>query len=132
MKKTLSISIDGTAINDIASFYEVINQTLMVGEDWNLGNSLDAFDDLLYGGYGLLKDYDKLEIIWKNIEHSRKSMGVEATQKYYLDKLNSNLPYNKSLLHQKLKDLDAGKGQTYFDVLLEIIDSHKNVHLLQF
>lgn len=131
MKKTLSISIDGTAINDIASFYEVINQTLMVGEDWKLGNSLDAFDDLLYGGYGLLKDYDKLEIIWKNIEHSRKRMGVEATQKHYLDKLNSNLPYNKSLLHQKLKDLDAGKGQTYFDVLLEIIDSHKNVHLLQ-
>jgi len=39
--------IDGANIRDIASFYDEINRVFMVGEDWQLGASLDGLDDML-------------------------------------------------------------------------------------
>lgn len=130
-ERILSIDLEGSRIIDIPSFYVQINALLMVGEDWQLGNSLDAFDDLLYGGFGRLKDFDKLQIRWNDISFSQKSLGIETTRKYYMEKLKSKQPFNKKLIHQKLAELESGEGQTYFDILMEIIASHKNVNLLR-
>jgi len=52
----MEIVINGKNITDIGSFYEEVNSLFMQGENWNIGESLDAFDDLLYGGFGILKD----------------------------------------------------------------------------
>ncbi|WP_221887917.1 hypothetical protein [Chitinophaga polysaccharea] len=49
------IIINGDVIIDIPSFYREINRVFMSGENWQLGNSLDAFNDLLYGGFGIGK-----------------------------------------------------------------------------
>lgn len=51
---TRTLTIDGSRIHDIPSFYDEINRVFMTGVDWTLGPSLDALDDLLYGGYGAL------------------------------------------------------------------------------
>ena len=48
----LTLRLDGRLIHDIASFYDEINRVFMAGEDWQLGPSLDALDDMLRGGYG--------------------------------------------------------------------------------
>jgi RNAse (barnase) inhibitor barstar len=53
--------LDGSAIHDIAGFYAEINRVFMACEDWQLAPSLDALDDLLYGGYGALAGH------WKDI-----------------------------------------------------------------
>lgn len=47
---TRILHIEGASINDIASLYVEINRVFMADEDWQLGASLDALDDLLHGG----------------------------------------------------------------------------------
>ena len=124
------IEIEGNSINDIASFYEEINRVLMAGESWQIGPSLDAFDDLLYGGYGTLQGAESIELIWHHIDHSSKALGYQATRAYYLDKLRPGSPFNKKLFAEKLGALEAGRGETYFESILAILADHPSIRLI--
>jgi len=127
--RKLKLEIDGNNFHDIDSFYDEINRLTMSNEDWKLGNSLDAFNDLLYGGFGILKDFDQLEIIWKNSEKSRSDLGFETTKNFYQNKFRHPEVFNSQYIQQKLNELESGQGQTYFEILLEIISEHKNINL---
>lgn len=76
---TIVLQIEGAAINDIPSLYAEINRVFMAGENWQLGPSLDALDDLLHGGYGVLAGHDRATVIWGDIEHSRAALGRTTT-----------------------------------------------------
>jgi RNAse (barnase) inhibitor barstar len=119
--------IEGNLIHDIPSFYAEINRVFMADEDWKLGNSLDAFNDLLYGGFGAIKSNEPVELVWKNMEFSRQALGFETTKRYYEEKLLSGSPFNKEYFREKLDALINGKGQTFFDILMEIIAGHPNI-----
>lgn len=123
------IEIEGNAINDIASFYAEINRVMMVGESWMIGQSLDAFNDLLYGGYGTLQGAQSVELVWNNIAHSRESLGYQTTRVYYLEKLRPGSPYNKQLFEEKLLSLESGFGETYFDSILAILAEHPTIRV---
>ncbi|SEW51487.1 barstar family protein [Chitinophaga arvensicola] len=123
------ITIDGNRITSITSFYEEINRVFMTGEDWQLGNSLDAFNDLLYGGFGAIKSDEPVTLLWHNMDKSRQALGHAATRQYYEEKLLPESPFNKEHFREKLDELDRGEGQTYFDILLEIIADHPNIRL---
>ncbi|WP_341833065.1 hypothetical protein AACH28_12425 [Sphingobacterium thalpophilum] len=118
--------VDGCNINDIASFYEEINAVYMSSESWKIG-SLDGFDDLLYGGFGTFKDAASHCIVWKDIVHSRTSLGLETTLAYYQGKLGAQSPFNQTHFQKKLDELKAGRGETYFDIVADIIRSHRKV-----
>jgi RNAse (barnase) inhibitor barstar len=124
------IEIDGNSINDIASFYEEINRVFMVGESWMIGQSLDAFNDLLFGSYGALQGAQSVDLIWHHIAHSRNALGYQTTRGYYLDKLKPGSPYNKKLFAEKLATLESGTGETYFDSILSIIAEHPRIRLI--
>ena len=124
------ITIEGSHIHDIASFYEEVNRVFVVDEDWKIGNSLDAFNDLLYRAITGGKDAEPAGLIWKDMEQSREALGYEATKGYYLEKLHPDSPYNKKLFQEKLTALEHGTGQTYFDVILEIIAEHPRIDLI--
>ena len=126
-----NIVIEGSQIHDIASFYEEINRVFMQNEDWKLGESLDAFSDLLYGGFGEIKGKEPLQFIWKDIDNSKGSLGVEATKAFYEEKLANPSTYNVSWAKEKLEALENGKGQTYFDIIMEIIREHPNIELIE-
>ncbi|MBS0030374.1 barstar family protein [Chitinophaga sp. 22321] len=123
------IVIDGNRINDIASFYQEINRVFMSGENWKIGDSLDAFNDLLYGGFGVISSNEPVKLVWKNIERSRQVLGYDVTKHYYEQKLSPESPFNKAHFREKLEALNKGTGQTYFDILMEIIADHPNIHL---
>jgi RNAse (barnase) inhibitor barstar len=123
------IVIDGNRISDIASFYEEINRVFMTGEDWQLGHSLDAFSDLLYGGFGAIKSNESVKLLWKNIEKSSAGLGIDATKRYYEEKLAAGPTFNAEHFRMKLDALNDGTGQTYFDILMEIITDHPNITL---
>ena len=93
----------------------------MKDEDWKVG-TLDGFDDILYGFEG--------EIIWRESEKSKQDMGFEATKIFYENKIKQGKPFNVELIQQKLDDLIDGNGQTLFEILVEIIESHKNITLI--
>lgn len=126
---TKTITIDGRKIYDIPSFYDEINRVFMPDEDWKLAPSLDALNDLFYGGYGTINGNEEIDLIWINFEQNRKGLGLELTKTYYQDKLKSPSVYNTDFVREKLSELNDGIGQTYFEIILEIIDEHKNIRL---
>lgn len=128
MKTT--IIFDGTNIHDIPSFYEEVNRVFMVNTDWRLGQSLDAFNDMLYGGYGKIKGDEEIELVWKNFEQNKKDLGLELTKSYYEEKLKSPNKFNTDFVKEKLTELENGTGKTYFEIILEIIGEHPNIKLI--
>jgi RNAse (barnase) inhibitor barstar len=123
------IRLNGDYIVDIPSFYQEVNQVFMLEEDWKIGNSLDAFSDLLYGGVGVIKGNEPVNLIWNNIDRSREALGYETTRRYYQEKLKPGSPFNQEYFGEQLSALENGTGKTYFDIILEIIGEHKNITL---
>lgn len=123
------IIIEGAAIHDIASFYAEINRVFMAVEDWQLGHSLDAFNDLLYGGFGIMGGNEPVVLVWRNMDHSREALGYDTTKRYYEERLLPGAPFQQDYFREKLAALERGEGQTYFDIVLEIIADHPNITL---
>jgi RNAse (barnase) inhibitor barstar len=129
MAKTFTL--DGARIHDIPSFYDEINRVFMQEVDWTLGPSLDALDDLLYGGYGALEGDAPATLVWTHFTASREALGVETTREYLLAKLAQPERFNHAHFQRALDALDARTGQTYADIVLEIIAAHPNITLVR-
>lgn len=123
--------IKGENIKDISTFYEEINRLFMLNEDWKIGLSLDALDDLFYGGFGEIKGNEDVELIWQNFQENRKVLGLETTLESYEKKLRSPEIFNSKFIHEKIKELNEGTGQTYFEIILKIIRDHPNINLIE-
>ncbi|AKK75060.1 ribonuclease inhibitor [Chryseobacterium gallinarum] len=122
------IVIHGGHFSSLEGFYEEISKVLMKDTDWKVG-TLDGFNDILYGGFGIFESHEEIEILWEESEKSRKDLGLIATKEFYENKIRKGKPFNIELVRQKLKDLTEGKGQTLFEILVEIIESHRNIIL---
>ena len=113
--------INGGHFSDLEGFYEEISQLFMKDEDWKIG-TLDGFDDILYGV--------ETDITWKHSQKSKEDLGFDLTKEFYENKIRQGKPFNVQLIQQKLDELIAGNGQTLFEILIEIIESHKNITLI--
>lgn len=122
------IVINGGHFSSLEGFYDEVSSVLMKDTDWKVG-TLDGFDDILYGGFGVFENGEEIEIIWKESQKSREDLGFKATKVFYEDKIRQGKPFNIQLIQQKLDDLVAGNGQTLFDILVEIIQSHTGITL---
>ena len=129
MAKT--IIIDGNKVHDIPSFYDEINRVFMQRAGWTLGPSLDALNDMFYGGYGEIEGDEEINLVWKGFEKNRVDLGPELTKAYYREKLEYPSKFNTAFVSQKLDELENGTGQTYFEIILEIIGDHPNIRLVQ-
>lgn len=123
-------TINGDQINDIGDFYAEINRLFMKDEDWEIGQSLDALDDLFYGGFGAHKSMEKFNLIWTDIQKSKSVLGLETTIAFYQDKLSKPNKYNSDFAKSKLLALEQGMGQTYFEIIMEIIESHPSINFI--
>ncbi len=113
--------INGGHFSDLEGFYNEVSRLFMKNEDWKVG-TLDGFDDILYG-----VDSD---ITWKDSQKSKEDLGFDLTKDFYENKIRIGKPFNIELIQQKLDELIDGKGQTLFEILIEIIESHQNIKLL--
>lgn len=112
--------INGGHFSDLEGFYNEVSELFMNDEDWKVG-TLDGFDDILYGV--------ESDITWKDSQKSREDLGFDLTKEFYENKIRIGKPLNVDLIQQKLDDLIDGKGQTLFEILVEIIESHQNITL---
>ncbi len=128
MKK--EIQIDGSKIQDLTSLYKEFNDKLMPNEDWELGESLDALDDLLYGGFGEIKGNEAVRFVWTDFEHMKELFGYDFTLNFYQNKLKYPEVFNKNLIQNSIEELQNRTGKTYFEIILEIIESHSNIELV--
>lgn len=127
---TLEVELRGAAITDIASLYDELNRVFMADEDWQLGPSLDALDDLLYGGFGAAFGHERVRVVWRDHARSRDALGVATTASWYEAKLAQPGTFNTEKVTRDLAELRASGGPTYFDLVLEVFASHPNVELV--
>ena len=129
MTKTLTLV--GARIHDIPSLYEEINRVFMAGEDWTLGSSLDALDDMLYGGFGAIDGEEPVTLRWEGFERMRAVLGVETTVAFLEQKLERPDVFNTALIRRQLDALGRGEGQTYLEIVEQILSSHANITLVR-
>lgn len=113
--------LDGNDFDTLEELYKKISETMLPGIVW--GHNLDALNDVLYGDFGVLKE--DFTLIWKNAARSRQKFGYDYTVEFW----EKRLPRNPSLI-DKLEKARQHKGQTVFDVLMEIIYDHPQITLI--
>ncbi len=128
MKKVLTIN--GKNIHDIPSLYNEINRVFMADQGWEIGESLDALDELLCGAYGVLKGDEPVELHWLDMEKSRNDLGFDTTREFYRHKLRHPDLFNIDQVLKELGRLDEGQGLSYFQIVLQIIETHPNIELV--
>lgn len=122
-----TIIINGNNFTDLESFYDEIDRVLTKDLDWDTGHNLDAFNDLLRGGFGVHEYEESIRLIWENISKSKSALGIEATKKWYERKISENKIENQQFFKDKLTELTENKEQTLFDIILEIISEHEHI-----
>lgn len=122
--------LEGSRVHDIETFYAEINRVFMAGEAWQLGESLDALDDMFRGGYGVAQGFDTVVVQWLDMEQCRQALGVEATRRWLLTKLAMPETYATARIQAQIEALDRGDGPSYFEIILDIIAGHERIRLI--
>jgi RNAse (barnase) inhibitor barstar len=127
--------IDGAKFSSLEQFFDEISTKLVPGFYW--GRNLDAFNDILRGGFGTPEGGFILR--WKNSQISRERLGFAETVR----QLEHSLEYHRNrsrtavaewerrasaknlpALAEKLRHAKAQLGKTVFDWLVDIILDH--------
>ena len=118
MKPTLEI--DGFRFSTLEEFFDEVNRNLIPGVDW--GRNLDAFDDILGGGFGTPEG--GFVLVWKNHNVSRLRLGYAETVRQLGFHLEQCHPTNIPHIQGQLAAARKSQGKTVFDWLIEIIARH--------
>jgi RNAse (barnase) inhibitor barstar len=120
--------IDGDNFSTLEEFAAEFSNKLQLDIRWR-GN-LDAFNDILHGGFGTPDE--GFVLVWKNSELSKKRLGYQEMIKWLEACLPTCHPSNIEPIKQRLELARQNKGQTMFDMLIEIItdEEHDDVELI--
>lgn len=124
------IIIDGSKFNDIGEFYSEIDKALTKDLTWKTGHNLDALNDLLHGGFGVHEYDEPIIIIWENSNKSKIDLGFNATIKHYQNMLRRCHSTNIDNVRALLEDAKQEKGDTLFDIIIQIIKEHNQIELI--
>lgn len=111
--------IDGANFSDFDGFAREFSRLL---SDYTWRGNLDAFNDLLRGGFGTPENGWVLK--WLNSELSRAALGYEATARRLEGLLLTCHPSNRSSIEARLRRARRSEGPTLFDEIFEIIRAH--------
>jgi RNAse (barnase) inhibitor barstar len=119
--------IDGSDSSTLEEFAAAFTDRLRLETDWR-GN-LDAFNDILHGGFGTPDE--GFILVWRNSELSRKRLGYPETIKWLEERIRNCHPSNVEDFKQRLNLAHQHKGKTIFDMLVEIItdEDHQDIEL---
>lgn len=117
---TRTYIIDGKHFATLAEFAAVFSKTVLGDYTWN-GN-LDAFNDILRGGFGTPDG--GFTLVWQNSAKSRRDLGHPETARWYETNIRTCHPTNTERVQQELEAARRAEGETIFDWLVEIIRTH--------
>ncbi|MDP0499977.1 MAG: barstar family protein [Verrucomicrobiota bacterium JB022] len=116
----LVLTIDGNDFDTLEGFFDVVSRDVIPGVSW--GRNLNAFNDILRGGFGTPDEGFVLR--WVNSARSVERLGYPETVRQLQQGLESCYPRNFSILENELAMAESGVGPTIFDWLVEIIHRH--------
>ena len=109
--------IDGTNFSTLEEFYDEISRVLIPDVFW--GRNLDAFNDILRGGFGTPDE--GFILIWKNSKLSGQKLGYEETVRQLEMTIKKCHVTAIAKMQSELEDAKKEVGETVFDWLVEII-----------
>jgi RNAse (barnase) inhibitor barstar len=112
--------IDGSDFKTLDEFYDTISRVLIPNVYW--GRNLDAFNDILRGGFGTPERGFILR--WKNSQISRNRLGYQETVRQLELNLARCHPSSRQSVRNELALAKERVGSTVFDRLIEIINVH--------
>ncbi len=112
--------IDGEEFSTLEAFYDQISSKLIPNARW--GRNLDAFNDILRGGFGTPSGGFILR--WKNSQVSRERLGYEETVRQLRARMLRCHSTARSRVAQELSGAEKHQGETVFDWLVGIIRIH--------
>jgi RNAse (barnase) inhibitor barstar len=112
--------IDGNSFSTLEGFFDVVGSTMLGSTTW--GRNLDAFNDILRGGFGTPES--GFTIVWRNANVSRERLGYAETVRQLKLMLARCHPTNRSSIADQIAAAEAQTGPTVFDWVLEIIRDH--------
>ncbi|MBI2900842.1 MAG: barstar family protein [Planctomycetes bacterium] len=112
--------IDGSRFDDLEGFYDEVARQLVPDATW--GRNLDAFNDILRGGFGTPEGGFVLH--WKNAARSRRVLGHAETAAWLRQGMSRIHPSNVPEWEARLARALVGKGETLFDILVAIVRVH--------
>ena len=115
-----SYTIDGSRFCTLEEFFEEVGDVLIPGAEW--GKNLDAFSDILRGGFGTPDG--GFIIKWRNSELSRERLGYPETVRRLERRLQQCHSSNLERVSRELANAKLGIGPTVFDLLVEIVQRH--------
>ena len=90
---------------------------------------MDAFDDVLRGGFGVHEYDEPIRLIWLNSNKSREDLGWKETVKYVKTKLKTCHPSNIESVKKDLACAERHEGKTLFEIIVGIIQRHEHIEL---
>jgi RNAse (barnase) inhibitor barstar len=112
--------IDGAAFSTLEEFYLEISRKIAPSAGW--GHNLEAFNDILRGGFGTPDEGFVLR--WKNSGLSKDRLGYAETVRQLELRLQRCHPTNRTSVNEDLDEARRGEGSTVFDWLVDIIKKH--------
>lgn len=70
-------TIDGRRFSNMAGFYDEVEQVFICGLDWKIGRNLNAFNDILRGGFGRHEYGQPIHIQWLAYEKSVRKLMLD-------------------------------------------------------
>ena len=120
------ITIDGNNFNNIEEFYCEMDKLLTQDLNWETGHNLDAFNDLLRGGFGVHEDGEPILLKWINYSKSKENLGYEETVKHYEEIVEKCHPNSIGHVQKLLRNAKQYKGKTLIDIIIEIVLDNDN------
>ena len=125
--------IDGTRFSSLEEFAEHFSERVLGDNHWH--GSLDAFNDILRGGFGTPEE--GFLLVWQDAAASRVALGHLEATRYLEARLQRCHPSHRDAVTSALEAARHGQGATVFDWLVEILRDHgpggeqsdDNVHL---
>jgi RNAse (barnase) inhibitor barstar len=125
-----TVEIDGNSFSNLIEFYDEIERKFTKGLNWRIGRNLDAFNDVMRGGFGVYEYLEDIEVIWLNSTRSKKALGYLETMNYLNHILKTCHPLNREIVQKELDLAKKGTGDTLFEIILEIIKDNSNIKLI--
>jgi len=120
--------IDGANFSTLEEFWDEISNVLIPEVYW--GKNLDAFNDILSGGFGTPEE--GFVLIWKNSDLSKSRLGYPETVRQLEKRLKKCHPLNRGYVKMELERAKREEGETVFEWLLNIIhdENHRDIELI--
>jgi RNAse (barnase) inhibitor barstar len=114
------IRIDGLQFSTLEGFFEHFTAQALGRSVW--GRNLDAFNDVLRGGFGTPEGGFVLE--WMHHEVSEERLGYPETIRQLEMRAARCDPTNVPHVHEQLAAARRAQGSTVYEWLIAIIQSH--------